>query len=771
MEGMDQELRARLLETFLIEAGEHVASINHALSALEQNQSPAGQLEIIFRCAHSLKGGARIVNLQLIEYLCQSLESLLSRLRQGDIAISQSLLNLLHEAVDIIDAILASGTPEMPSLAVKSACMQLRQQLDNATVETTNTSALAEKTKHPDIAEPTVATELPSETVVTNATTKPAEQHQEPLRTLTPVSDNPLPSAYSAPKNNTVQDTVRIPASRLDNLLVQAEEMMALKLALRQHVLGLKTLQENLNQLRREQANKTELNKDDMQQLDRTLLGLGKQLQHLKRHSEEGFRQAGSMIENLILDAKSLLMFPFSFVAEGFARSVRDIAREQGKEVTFQLSGETLELDRRILQELKDPLIHLLRNSIDHGIESPAARIHNNKPQRATISLSASYTDNGKAEIILSDDGAGINLPQIRQVAIDKGFITPEQSAQTDDQALIPLIFRSGFSSKQDVSHLSGRGLGLAIVQEKVEKLGGTIDVSSQAGKGTQFRLILPLTLASFRGIQIRIGEHRFAVPTLNVMRVLRLPLNHIYTVEGRETLQVEERIVPIVAMSGILGVQADPADLQEYRMLLLLGNEHEQIAFAVDEVIGEDDLLLKPLGPQLIRVRNLAGATLLGDGTVLPILNARDLLKSAQGGHAQPVKVHDIPIGKTEPIRHRILVVDDSITSRTLLKNVLESYGYEVKTAVDGTDALALLQTEPFDLVSSDVEMPQMDGFELTARLRADERFARLPIVLVTSLESQNDRQRGVEVGADAYIVKSSFDQSNLLEIIRKFI
>lgn len=767
MESMDQELRARLLETFLIEAGEHVASISHALSALEQNQSPAGQLEIIFRCAHSLKGGARIVNLQLIEYLCQSLESLLSRLRQGDIAISQSLLNLLHEAVDIIDAILASGSPEMPSLAVKSACMQLRQQLDKATVEPTEQPIPAEKTVQPDILEPMPDAELPSVAVTTNTVTTLPEQHQ----TSTAVSDNPIPSAYSAPKNNTLQDTVRIPASRLDNLLVQAEEMMALKLALRQHVLGLKTLQENLNQLRREQANKTELNKDGMQQLDRTLLGLGKQLQHLKRHSEEGFRQAGSMIENLILDAKSLLMFPFSFVAEGFARSVRDIAREQGKEVTFQLSGETLELDRRILQELKDPLVHLLRNSIDHGIESPAARIHNNKPQRATILLSAGYTDNGKAEIILSDDGVGINLQQIREVAIDKGFITPEQSTQTDDQALIPLIFRSGFSSKQDVSHLSGRGLGLAIVQEKVEKLGGTIDVSSQAGKGTQFRLILPLTLASFRGIQIRLGEHRFAVPTLNVVRVLRLPLSHIYTVEGRETLLVEERIVPIVAMSGILGVQSDPADLQEYRMLLLLGNEHEQIAFAVDAVIGEDDLLLKPLGPQLIRVRNLAGATLLGDGTVLPILNARDLLKSAQGGHAQPVKVHDIPIGKTEPIRHRILVVDDSITSRTLLKNVLESYGYEVKTACDGTDALALLQTEPFDLVSSDVEMPQMDGFELTARLRADERFARLPIVLVTSLESHDDRQRGVEVGADAYIVKSSFDQSNLLEIIRKFI
>lgn len=771
MDGLDHELRARLLETFLIEAREHVASINHALSALEQEQPPAGLLETIFRCAHSLKGGARIVNLQLIEYLCQSLENLLSHLRQGDIAISRSLLNLLHEAVDILDAILAGGSPEAPSLTIKSTTMQLRQRLDQATAEPAASSTSAGKNTASASAEPMPVIAPPSALVAEKVTAPSRPDKAGTLPESSAQAAEILPPSPPASKNNTVQDTVRIPASRLDNLLIQAEEMMALKLALRQHVAGLKTLQENLNRLRREQSSKTALNKDGMQQLDRTLLGLGKQLQQLKRRGEDSFRQAGSMIENLITEAKSLLMFPFSFVAEGFSRSVRNIAREQGKEVTFLLSGEMLELDRRILQELKDPLVHLLRNSIDHGVEPPAERIRNGKPPRATISLTAGYTDNGKAEIILSDDGAGINFRQIRQIALDKELLTPEQSAQWDDQALIPLIFRSGFSSRQDVTHLSGRGLGLAIVQEKVEKLGGTIDVRSQSGKGTQFRLILPLSLASFRGIQIRLGEHLFAVPTLNVVRVLRLPLNDIYTVEGCETLQVEERIVPIVAMSGILGVPADPADLQEYRMLLLLGNEHEQIAFAVDEVLGEDDLLLKPLGPQLIRVRNIAGATLLGDGSVLPVLNARDLLKSAQGGHAQPVKVHDIPIGKTEPIRRRVLVVDDSITSRTLLKNVLESYGYEVKTACDGTDALALLQTEPFDLISSDVEMPQMDGFELTARLRADERFARLPIVLVTSLESQEDRQRGVEVGADAYIVKSSFDQSNLLEIIRKFI
>jgi Chemotaxis protein histidine kinase and related kinases len=780
MDSLDNELRTRLLETFLVEASEHVVAINHALTALEQVQSPAEQLEIIYRCAHSLKGGARIVNLQLIEYLCQSLESLLARLRQNPGTLDPVVFHLLHESVDTIEAILSSGTPESPPIAIKSTTLKLRQQLD-ATSLIEQAPPVIEAMTHSsghDATQAKVSTQAKTDTAepVQSQTVHPEQETatslaaKEDLASPTSEKPNVAPSTKKI-KQHYQQDTVRIPASRLDNLLVQSEEMLALKLALRQQILGLKTLQENLNQLRREHTSKTELTKDHIQQLDRALIGFGKQVQTLKQHSEEGFRQANGMIEHLIMDAKSLLMFPFSYVSEGFARSVRDIAREQNKEVSFLLSGETLELDRRILQELKDPLVHLLRNSIDHGVETTIERSQQGKSPQATISLTVGYTDNGKAEIILSDDGRGLNFQQIREAALEKGFITPEQNSQMDDPSLVPLIFRSGFSSRREVSHLSGRGLGLAIVQEKVEKLGGNIDVHSQPGKGTTFRLILPLSLASFRGIQIRLGESLFAVPTLNVIRVLRIPIHEVHTVEGHETLQLDDRIIPIVAMSGILGVSSDPYNMHDYRMLLLLGNELEQIAFAVDEIIGEDDLLLKPLGPQLIRVRNIAGATLLGNGNVLPILNVRDLLKSAQGGHAQPIKRNETPLGKTEPTRHRILVVDDSITSRTLLKNVLESYGYEVKTACDGTDALTLLQTENFDLVSSDVEMPQMDGFELTAHLRADERFARLPIVLVTSLESQDDRQRGVEVGADAYIVKSSFDQSNLLEIIRKFI
>ena len=342
--------------------------------------------------------------------------------------------------------------------------------------------------------------------------------------------------------------------------------------------------------------------------------------------------------------------------------------------------------------------------------------------------------------------------------------------SQLGDEEALQLIFRSGLSTRREVSHLSGRGLGMAIVQEQIEKLGGHIRVSSQTAQGTRFVLELPLALASFRGIQIRVGQRRFAVPTLSTQRVLRLDSSQIHSIEGRPTFSLDQRTVPIVSLAGLLGIAADTPAASGLQDLLLLGQEQEPIAFAVDDVLGEDDLLVKQLGPQLLRVRHIAGVSVLGDGTLLPLLNTHDLLKSARGAPSQlPAVIEsDEPRASTA---HRILVVDDSITSRTLLKNVLESYGYEVKTACDGLDALTLLQSETFDLVSSDVEMPKMDGFELTAHLRADEQFSRLPVVLVTSLESVEDRQRGVDVGADAYIVKSSFDQSNLLEITRKFL
>jgi two-component system chemotaxis sensor kinase CheA len=336
-----------------------------------------------------------------------------------------------------------------------------------------------------------------------------------------------------------------------------------------------------------------------------------------------------------------------------------------------------------------------------------------------------------------------------------------------DEQQTAGLIFRSGVSTSPMITEISGRGLGLAIVREKAERVGGTVSVETQQGTGTTFRLMLPLTLARFRGILVRVGESLFVVPTRHVQRVLRVGREEIKSAENRETIQINGRAASAVRLSDVLEITRRNAgtDPKGKVPVLVLAWAGEQIGFLVDEILDEQEVLVKSLGKQLPHVRNIAGATVLGTGRVLPVLNVADLMQSA-------VKTAPAAAAReTEEAPKSVLVAEDSITSRTLLKNILEFAGYKVKTAIDGAEALAVLGTEAFDLVVSDVEMPRMSGFDLTAKIRSDKRLAQLPVVLVTGLDSREDKERGVDVGANAYIVKSSFDQGNLLEVVRRLI
>ena len=334
------------------------------------------------------------------------------------------------------------------------------------------------------------------------------------------------------------------------------------------------------------------------------------------------------------------------------------------------------------------------------------------------------------------------------------------------------LIFRSAVSTSPLVTDISGRGLGLAIVREEVEKLGGLVRVETERDVGTSFRIALPLMLATFRGILVEASEQVFAVPTVNVDRVLRIAKNEIRTVENRETISVNERAVPLVRLDDALELPKKHTDGEDSRAILalVLGAAEERIAFRVDEILDEQEVLVKSLGKQLARVRNIAGATVLGSGKVVPILNAPDLIKSAVSSAPAAAGATPAEIAE-ETEKKSILVAEDSITSRMLLKNILESAGYHVKTAVDGVDALTTLKAEEFDLLVSDIDMPRMNGLVLTERIRTDKRLAELPVVLVTALASREDRERGIDVGANAYIVKSRFDQSDLLQVIRRFI
>ncbi|MBK6999227.1 MAG: response regulator [Rhodoferax sp.] len=741
MEQWEQALHARLVEGFLVEARELLSAISTSVLELEHNSDAARTqtlVETAFRAAHSLKGGARIVNFTLIETLCQSLENCLSAARHGNLPFGKALVDLSIDTTDIVEKILASSTPQAPSESLQSAAKGLCHRLE----------ALLGSTRTQEDTPPATPAVVPDEA-------------QEPS----------VPSAADPQVRAGPVETVRIPAARLDELLLQAEEMIALKLTLRQHVVRLKEISSCVAQIRHDHALSMVSGKEAQHELDRSLGQLAKQVGLLRHSSEEDARLAAGKIESFINSTKALLMFPFSSITEGLSRLVHDLAREQHKEVVLRLTGETLELDRRILQSLKSPLIHLVRNCIDHGVEVPAERNAVGKPAQAHIDINVSSIGNGKVKILVRDDGRGIDTARVIASATREGIISAEDAQKMGDEEAKSLIFRSGVSSAATVTTISGRGLGMAIVAEQVENLGGSIQVDSQTGAGSRFELVIPTALASFRGIQVQVGDRFFALPTMGVRKVGLVAESDIKTVGNRETVVVDGQTIPLVSLAAILGIPTHASGIAGKRTIIVLGSGVECVAFELDKVIGEDDMLVKGLGSQLVRVRNISGATVLGNGTVVPILNVMDLLFSSGGSHAnQPIRI-SAEASAAENVARRVLVVDDSITSRTLLKNVLESYGYVVATASDGANAMAMLQAEAFDLVSSDVEMPNVDGFELTARIRADARLNRIPVVLVTSLESAADKQKGIEAGADAYIVKSSFDQGNLLAIISKLI
>jgi two-component system chemotaxis sensor kinase CheA len=578
-------------------------------------------------------------------------------------------------------------------------------------------------------------------------------------------------------------DTVRIAISKLDARLLEAEEMLAAKLATGQRAIELTALAGQFEPWRKEWtkvqpqaralrqsgaapalAEFLEWNHDYLRTLEGRIAGL-------RQAAEQDRSTVGKLVDDLLADSKKLLMLPLATLAGLLPKVVRDLSRDQGKEAQLEIHGEEVQLDKRILEEIKDPLIHLLRNSVVHGVETPERRRALGKPPRAAITLRVAAIDGDRVEIAVSDDGAGIDVAALKADAVKRGLLTAQAARKLGEPQALALIFEADVSTSPAVTELSGRGLGLAIVREKAEKLGGRVSVESRRDVGTTLRISLPVTLATFRGIQIAVADRLFVLPTAQVERGLRFKPQDVQTVEGRETLSLNGRAVALVRLADVLGLPATaPAtNAGTSTPAVILGAGGERMAFAVDALLDEQEVLVKQLARPLVRVRHIAGATVLGSGRVAPILKISDLLKSAKTA-GSPARI--VAGVKPAPARTQsILVVEDSITSRLLLKGILESAGYRVKTAVDGLEAFTTLRTETFDLVVSDVEMPRLNGFDLTASIRADRKLSALPVILVTALATREDREHGIEVGANAYLVKSSFDQSNLLDAVRRLV
>jgi two-component system chemotaxis sensor kinase CheA len=503
------------------------------------------------------------------------------------------------------------------------------------------------------------------------------------------------------------------------------------------------------------------------------------QLRKITRSVEQDQHGLDRLVNNHLEAMKQVLMLPVGSLVEAFPVMVREISHEQNKEIDCIISGTELEIDKRILEELKDPLIHLIRNSIDHGISKPQERILQNKPARGSITLAFAARENGQIEITLTDDGKGIDKERLLKAAIKSGIVSSEAAGKLEPKEVLNLIYQSGVSTSSIITDISGHGLGLTIVHEKVAKLNGKISAESETNKGTTFRILLPMTLATFRGILVKVKEFMFILPTMNVDRVIKIEQAEIKTVENHETILIDDQVISVADLGEVMGLpehthagpgKTEPgsANSNQINIVILVSGAY-RIAFKVDDLVDELQVLVKGLGKLLRRVRNISGATILGSGKVVPVLNITDLLKSAVRikGRKSEAPAGELFVPKTG----KILVVEDSITSRTLIKNILETAGYQVTTSVDGADAFTKARTGDFDIVVSDVDMPKMNGFELTAKIRSDKKLSEIPVVLVTALESREDRERGIEVGADAYIIKSSFDQTNLLEIIKKLI
>jgi two-component system chemotaxis sensor kinase CheA len=492
---------------------------------------------------------------------------------------------------------------------------------------------------------------------------------------------------------------------------------------------------------------------------------VGAGIDKLKDGLERAVADAGTGGRGLVRTAgeldsgvRSLRMVPFAEAGEGLERMVRDMALAAGKEVEFKLVGHEVELDRAVAERLKDPLVHLVRNAVDHGIEAPPERAAAGKPPAGRITVSAALKG-AQVEIAVTDDGRGLDRARIREEARARGL--PESA---EDRDLLALVFHPGLSTARALTAVSGRGVGLDVVKSQVNALHGTVGLESVAGAGTTFALTVPLTLTLIRALLVQSAGRTFALATTQVMGLRRLMPQEVRNVGGREMLAATAGLLPLVSLAEALGLPAPRRDRGQGGFVVLVEAGTSRVAFVVDELLAEQDLVVTGLGRRLRRVPNVAGCALLEDGGIALILSAAELAESALQAPARRLL---IPAAGAPATRRRLLVADDSVTTRTMEKAILEEAGYEVRLAADGHQAWRILQKEAIDLVVADVEMPGMDGFTLTETLRHSAALRRIPVVLVTSRSTDKDRARGLEVGANAYIVKSGFDRSRLLEAV----
>jgi chemotaxis protein histidine kinase CheA len=784
-----------LIGIFKAETEEHLTKLDNGLVELEKQPNNIDLARDLNREVHTLKGAARVFGFCEIQDIAHRIEDIFEEVAGKRAVFSPFIAKSIFKGLDVIRIILEKILQEKEiDVDTSCICRELEESLsgtrgirtpgqqerrDEAEEKALETYEIGIKTEGEGENERRHQRE--DEAVENQPKAEPGKEDGDRKRqdeSVTRMSEPVAPhlSAHT-------EEYIRVPLSRVDKLLYLVGEVVINKMMFSTVSLQAKKLSKLSKEMQKSVFGLSEaIGKRFSSQDGEVTKWLGQcesQIQKVREHALKLYDQVSTeafhfdpIIAELQAKIKEIKMLPLSTIFEGFPRMVRDIASRQGKEVNLVISGGETELDKKVLEGIKVSLIHILRNCVDHGIEKPEVRIALGKQWVGTIRVSALHeADN--VVIIVEDDGRGMDIAQIKETALKKQLVPSHELEGMTEKEVLNIVFMNGFSTSPIVTDVSGRGMGLDIVRRDITDLKGRVILETQKERGTRFTLVLPLTIAIIQVLLVKVQNMIFALPMLPISESVKVNMDDVSTIEGRMAVQFGEHIVPLVRLNEVLGLSpaGDEGGKQKKEMLVVMATSLDrQVGFIVDEIVGEEELFIKSLGKHLGKVKNVSGAIIIPSGEVVVALDIADLI-----AHSSSLSLSAVAGKKNAPKSKRkgkrILIVEDAFSTRELEKTILETHGYLVDTAVDGLDALDRMTANRYDLIVSDIEMPRMDGFELCRTLKSNEGYKDIPFVMVTALQKENDKRRGIEVGAAAYIVKSAFEQSNLLDAIERLV
>ncbi|GAA7668677.1 chemotaxis histidine kinase/response regulator CheAY2 [Helicobacter pylori] len=785
-----------IMEDFLIEAFEMNEQLDQDLVELEHNPEDLDLLNRIFRVAHTIKGSSSFLNLNILTHLTHNMEDVLNRARKGEIKITPDIMDVVLRSIDLMKTLLVtirdtgSDTNNGKENEIEEAVKQLQaitsQNLESAKETSGTKEAPKEEVKKE-------AKEENKEEIKENKAKAPTASSQE-----NPTSDNPLADEPDLDYTNMSAEEVEAEIERLLNKRQEADkERRAQKkqeakpkqeVAPTKETPKTETPKAPKTETKAKAKADTEENKAPSIGVEQTVRVDVRRLDHLmnligelvlgknrliriysdveERYDGEKFleelNQVVSSISAVTTDLQLAVMKtrmqPVGKVFNKFPRMVRDLSRELGKSIELIIEGEETELDKSIVEEIGDPLIHIIRNSCDHGIEPLEERRRLNKPETGKVQLSA-YNEGNHIVIKISDDGKGLDPVMLKEKAIEKGVISERDAEGMSDREAFNLIFKPGFSTAKVVSNVSGRGVGMDVVKTNIEKLNGIIEIDSEVGVGTTQKLKIPLTLAIIQALLVGVQEEYYAIPLSSVLETVRISQDEIYTVDGKSVLRLRDEVLSLVRLSDIFKVDAILESNSDV-YVVIIGLADQKIGVIVDYLIGQEEVVIKSLGYYLKNTRGIAGATVRGDGKITLIVDVgamMDMAKSIKVNITTLMNESENTKSKNSPSDYVVLAIDDSNTDRAIIRKCLKPLGITILEATNGLEGLEMLKNGDKipDAILVDIEMPKMDGYTFASEVRKYNKFKNLPLIAVTSRVTKTDRMRGVESGMTEYITK----------------